>query len=766
MEQRPSESAAGGEIELLFARAAREGRTQLFEHEVYRILELTGAGAPPRHAFLPAGERLGPDVLARLPGERVVLKIVSPAIVHKTEARGVVFVAKDHALVSAEIERLLARLASAGDVRGVLLVEQLERAGRGLGDELFVGLRTTREFGPVLAAGLGGVDTEYLAERMRPGLAVATAAALDTTPERFLELFARTAAFELISGRARGRERAVSDAELLGCFGAFLRLARSACVARTDGGPELVELEVNPFAFRDQRLVPLDGRGRLGLAPRARPPRSPEKLSRLLEPRSIAVLGVSATARNFGRIILDNLLECGFPRERLHVVKPGLGELEGVRCSPSVAALPERVDLIVLAAAAAQLPALVDECVTSGRVESAILITGGVGELAGSAGIAERVGAGIAAGRERPDGGPVFLGPNSLGVLSRPGRYDTLFIPGEKLDKGWGAPPRRFALISQSGAFIVSRLSNLETSSPTFAVSIGNQLDLTTADLVRAVAARDDVDVLGVYVEGFRELDGLEFARALGDARRAGKDVVFYKAGRSEAGRSAAAGHTASLAGDHAVAEAVAAQAGALIAGSFEEFDRLLELCVALHARRVAGLRLGVISNAGYEAVGMADSLRDASYEATLPPLDAAASASLAAALARRGLAGIVDVKNPLDLTPQASEAAYEDAIAAFLGCDGVDALVVGVVPLTAQLRTTPGELADPRSLASALPRLSASSGKPLVAVIDSGPLYDPLVRALRAGGLPVFRSADRALRMLGRYLRHRLAVERKGSPG
>ena len=105
-----------------------------------------------------------------------------------------------------------------------------------------------------------------------------------------------------------------------------------------------------------------------------------------------------------------------------------------------------------------------------------------------------------------------------------------------------------------------------------------------------------------------------------------------------------------------------------------------------------------------------------------------------------------------------ASEEVYESAIQVLLESDEVDAVVVGVVPLTAALKTVPGELEAEGSLAQRLPRVFAETRKPIIAVVDSGPRYDPLVRALRRGGVPVFPSADQAVASLGRYLGHRVA--------
>lgn len=744
-------------VERLLEEVYESGRRQLYEHEVYQIVQLVGAISPPHHLFLGVDNLISEEALGAFPGDQVVLKIVSPDVVHKSDAKGVIFCQKNLRTVEREIDGLIGLHRGRGArVDGVLVVEFVERTGQGLGEELFVGIRATREFGPVVAAGLGGVDTEYLASVMKSGTAIAKAVATETTAEAFFELFCQTAAYEMISGRARGHRRIVSDGELLRCFRAFIAIARRFCVDRGETGPDVAELEVNPFAFRRQRMIPLDGRGRLATATARPHPRPIENIRHMLEPRSIAVLGVSAKEQNFGRIILNNILGCGFDKERLRIVKEGIDRIDGVACVPAIRDLPAVTDLLVIAAAAAQLPDLVEQCVIGGRVRSVIVIPGGVGETQDGKDVLVRVRETLGRSRLRPEGGPVLLGPNCLGVQSRPGKYDTFFIPDGKLAKRHDHPGRGVALVSQSGAFIITRLSNLETLDPLLTVSIGNQADITITDMLRAVGERDDIHTIGAYVEGFNDLDGLDMLQAVRDITRRGKAVVFYKAGRTAQGRDAAAGHTASVAGDYEICEAGATSAGALVAETFAEFEQLLELSAALHSKVVRGPRLGAVSNAGFEAVGIADRARGGRNDVQIPELSAEACGQLHGILERHRLSGLVNVRNPLDLTPMAGEEAYEAVARVLLSCDNIDALLVSAVPLTPALATTPPELAARDSIADVLLRLTRASDKPVIAVVDCGPDYHPLVRRLREFHIPVFRSSDQAVRSLGRYLNHR----------
>lgn len=732
----------------------RAGRTQLFEHEVYRLVELVGAISPPRHEFIQPAAEITDTQLSRFAGDRVVLKVVSADVVHKSDVGGIVFVAKDATMVQREVRRLVeAQQAAGAVVEGVLLVECVEHRGSGLGGELFVGIRASREFGAVIAAGFGGIDTEYLAHTMKPGAATAMAPALDTSAEAFLRQFQETAAYEVLSGTARGHRREVSDGELLRCFRAFIALARAACPHQGSQDLCLEELEVNPFAFVRQRMVPLDGRGRLGDAVHSLPPRPIEKVARMLEPRSIAVVGVSGKRANFGRIIMDNIRGCGFPQEHLYVIKTGVNEIDGVQCVPSLGRVPEPVDMLVVTASPDTLKPLMDEVLASDRVASVILIPGGLGETEVSRTLEAQLSDAIVATRGRPDRGPVVLGGNCLGVRSRPGRYDTFFVPPDKLDPQRQMTVRPVALITQSGAFAITRVSNLDTLNPALAITIGNQTDLTASDLLRAVVPRDDIRVIGVYVEGFRDLDGLAFARAVVEATSAGKRVVFYKAGRTSAGRSATMGHTASIAGDYEVCRAVVKQAGAIVTETFKEFEQVLELAAAFHHKAVHGRRVAVISNAGFEAVGMADAIQGPRYRLEMATLSDATVERIEAVLGRLGLGALVSVRNPLDVNPMANEEVYETAIRALLEDPGVDAVAASIVPFTPQLRTTASEIASLESLAARIPELFAAYNKPLVVVVDAGEAYYPFARAMRAGGVPVMPSCDQAIRSLGRYL-------------
>ncbi len=635
---------------------------------------------------------------------------------------------------------------------GILLCSFMPPDAQGFATELFVGIRHTEEFGPIISAGLGGVEMEVLARQTKKGAAVAIAPTGTVDGTQFFELFSRTLSYERLSGAMRGSRRLLDDAIFIECFQAFIDLANHFSAMNPDAGFHIEEMEVNPFSSSGGRMAPLDGVCRFRPAAARHQPRPIDKIGSLLKPASIGIIGVSERSANMGRIILGNLVDAGFDRDKITVVHPGAREIDGFSCVAAIADLEHKVDLFVVAVGADQVPSVIDDLIDHDKANAVILIPGGLGEKEGSQALERRLRAKIREAHQSPGGGPVFLGGNSLGVISHPGRYDTMFIPDTKLPKSRGRRPRKLCFISQSGAFIISNLSRMPWLDPAYALSIGNQIDLTAGDLLAYIKDDPEIEVFAVYMEGFQPCDGHTFAAAVKDTVALGKDVVFYKAGRTTEGRSATAGHTASVAGDYAVCENALTQAGAFVASDFDEFGDLLRARPGPSRQGpCAGNRLAAVSNAGYESVGMADSIRQPGAELRLAAFSPATAESLAKLLSDNRLDGLVDVKNPFDVTPMAGDTVYADLVAEILADPGIDAVVAGIVPLTPAMQTlAPGEghiesILDPGSVAQRLPEVAAAADKPLVAVVDSGAIFDPLATALERGGLPVFRTADRA---------------------
>ena len=269
----------------------------------------------------------------------------------------------------------------------------------GFGSELLVRLRSSRECGTIVTMGLGGLDVEYLSARLAEGRAQAIASA---------HLLRRSAIPPLLSGLAvtdklvrvfRGRPAPIALRSLVDIFDGFARLGRLFSPFGRRFPYVIEEAEVNPFVISGGGLLPLDGLCRFS---RRREPARPSihaQIGRLLRPASIGIIGVSERL-NLGRIILKNILREGFPRERVYIVKPGVGEIEGCRCVPGIQDLPETVDLFVLTLAAEQSPAVVEALVTHGKARSAIVIAGGLGEKPGTEVLEENIRGVLKWGRE------------------------------------------------------------------------------------------------------------------------------------------------------------------------------------------------------------------------------------------------------------------------------------------------------------------------------------------------------------------------------
>ncbi|WP_020585955.1 acetate--CoA ligase family protein [Desulfobacter curvatus] len=786
-------------IERIFSNAWGQGRDFLFESEVYELLAKSGAETFPQVRLIERGTRIADDELVDMPGEKSVLKIVSPYIIHKTEVGGVRVVDKAPNKIRSAVRRMFYEvpenyaaglaldqdglpahyrgltgddLASAvsRDIKGVLQVQYMPPDSAAFGNELIVGLRRTREFGTIFSAGLGGTDTELYARRFRKGQAIVAASPAMCTGEQFFQLYRETISYRKLAGLTRGQRRIVTDEQLVECFESFIQMGNTYCLENPQSVFVIDELEINPFAFTDFLMVPLDGMCRFSKQKRILPKRPVGKIDNLLHPVRMGIIGVSSTRKNFGRIILDNVLAQGFGPENMVIFKKGMDQFLGIDCLPDLAALAGgkgKLDLFIVAVGADQVPGLVEDIIEKDVAHAVMLIPGGLGETHDSQDKARQVVDAIHAARTRPDtdGGPVFLGANCMGVISLPGSFDTWFIPEEKLPKDRSCPRKfcRAALISQSGAFMLHRSHQCPQLAPAYMISMGNQTDLTLGDMMTYFKDSDQVDVIAVYAEGFNDLDGLAFCRAIRDAVLAGKEVVFYKAGRTPEGKAATSSHTASLAGDYMVCESCVSQTGAIVARTFSEFQELMLLSETLNAKTIHGDRLAAVSGAGFEAVGMADSIQSDDFTMELARFDNKAVADVRSVLAAKGLDRLVTISNPMDINPAADDQVHGDIAAILCRDPGVDAVIISVDPMSPAMQTldtAPEDRFSMNQKGAVLQRLihlNNTSATPIVAVVDGGRLYDPLRDALIAGGIPVFNVCDGAVAALSLYIQGRL---------
>ena len=748
----------------LLLAACAASRESLLEHEVYSLARLAGLETPRFHFWEGApGDHLpdGALALASSSAAGIVVKIVSPQILHKSEAGGVAFADPEPAALleaGRRVWRETGRSEPDADRLGLLLVEKAERPLASPAGEVLISYRLDPAFGPVLFLGLGGMLTEWFGAAtgggstavLQPGqVARGLAAAAD-----------RSGPIALLFRKSRVHASPPLDLERTA--EALERLARVAAIGTVAGGgggagPDvgagrfLTEVEINPaFVTAAGSLLVVDGKGRLGPGPEASPARPIRKIANLLRPRSAAVFGASSGSLNPGRIILRNLKGSqGLSYGHLYAVHPKEAAIDGVPCVASGDLLPETVDLAVVSVPAEGARDTIVSLAASGKAESIILIPGGFAET-GQKGLEGEIRKALTGSRSTPGEGPVLLGGNCLGLVSK-WQYNTFFLPQYKLPFH-DAPGETLVAVSQSGAYLVSLTSNMDgLIFPLASISYGNQMDLTVSDFLEYYAEVPGVKVIACYIEGFQPLDGERFVRLARRLRAQGRRILAFKAGKTALGAKAAQSHTASLAGDYAVARSLMEQAGVEVAESLDEFEDYVKAITMLGDRTLTGRRTAIISNAGFECSSVLDKL----FSLELAELSEATRRRL-----EKCLPAIAHADNPVDATPMATTRQFVEAVAALLDDPGVDNLIVSPLPVTPALDDLAPNLAgvhseniySPGSLPQEVLRLFRASTKPVVANVDSGDLYDDLVHVLQRGGIPVFRKIDRASRALSAF--------------
>ena len=464
-------------------------------------------------------------------------------------------------------------------------------------------------------------------------------------------------------------------------------------------------------------------------------------LSRLLTPRSVAIVGASPTPGALGNSVLQNLERHGFVGG-IHLINPKRDEIGGRKCLKSIAELPDGVDTAVLAIPG---PAVLEavRALAARGVGAAVIFAAGFAE-GGEAGQAAQTDiARIAA-----DHGMVIEGPNCLGLVNYVDGVALTFVETLPLRLGDAAG---VGIVSQSGAMAVVLGTTLMAKELGISISVstGNEAASGVEDYVEHLIAAPHTQTIAMIVEQFRQ--PARFLALAGQARAAGKTIVLLHPGRSSAARESAATHTGAMAGDWELMKAKVEQAGVVLVDSLEELADVVD--IAHRARPVGPGGTAVLTESGAfkaltldlaEAIGLA-----------LP-----AMAGETADAMRASIPDFIPVSNPMDLTAQAlvDPDLYRRTLEPLLADPGYAAVILGIIQTD---QATAARKFPPIIEAVA----SLAPGKPVIfAGLDEGAQFDPAyVAGLRALGVPYFPSADRAFRAL-RHLSKR--AERDLSTG
>ncbi|QFZ83230.1 CoA-binding protein [Variovorax paradoxus] len=356
-------------------------------------------------------------------------------------------------------------------------------------------------------------------------------------------------------------------------------------------------------------------------------------LSALFAPRSIAVVGASSNALKIGGIPVDYQRRFGF-EGALYPVNPNADRIQDLPAFPSLRAIGQPVDLAILAVPSALVDGALDDAIAAG-VKGVVLFSSGFAEVG-----AEGAAAQARLGDKARAAGVRLVGPNCLGFMNVARHVYATFSPAPGVGR---VMPGRIGLVSQSGAFgaYAYAMARARGVGLSLWATTGNEADVQVADCLAWLAQDPDTDVIMAYMEGCR--DGPRLRAALALAQANGKPVVMVKVGRTALGAEAAASHTAALAGDDAVYDAVFRQYGVLRARNLTEFFDLA------HSAAVAGRprdrSIGLFTLSGGVGALMADEASAQGLD--VQPLGDAAQDTL------RSWVPFAAPRNPVDITGQ-----------------------------------------------------------------------------------------------------------------
>ena len=571
-------------------------------------------------------------------GYPVVMKIVSPDILHKTEAGGVVVGVADGDAAAAAYEAIVSGArAYQPDARidGV----QVQRMVTGDAQEVIVGAVTDPSFGKLVAFGLGGVLVEVLKDitfRLAPATADDARSMLDGIQ-----------AAEVLDG-VRGAEavdrEALADiivnvSELIGDF------------------PEISEIDLNPVLAGARGATAVDALIAVDFSPQKEIYRPSQEeivaaMDRIMNPRAVAVIGASEGEGKIGNSVMKNIINGGYAGE-LYPINPKADEILGRKAYKSVMDVPGVIDVAVFAVPARFCAGAMEEVGQKG-IPGAIMIPSGFAEV----GETEAQDELLSVARKH---GVRIMGPNIYGFYYTPSNLCATFCTPYDV-KG------KTALSSQSGGVGMSIIgySRSTKMGVSAIVGLGNKSDLDEDDLLTYFEQDDNTDVVAMHAEDLK--DGRSFAEV---AKRVSKKkpVVMLKAGRTQLGARAAASHTGALAGNDKVYDDILRASGVIRAYSLNDMLQFSRGLPVLPAPK--GENIVIITGAGGSGVLLADAVVDhgLSLMKFPPDLDEAFKQYIPPF----GASG-----NPVDITGGEPPITYENTIRLGLHDDRVHSLILG----------------------------------------------------------------------------------------
>ena len=437
-------------------------------------------------------------------------------------------------------------------------------------------------------------------------------------------------------------------------------------------------------------------------------------INRLLKPRSVAVIGASADpAKTAGRPV-SYLLKHHFAGA-IYPVNPKVAEIGGLQCFPDIASLPETPDVGIVLLGAERAHLAVRDLAARGTA-AAIVLASGYTETGEHGALRQQQ-------LIEAAGGMRILGPNTIGLVNL---SDNIVLSASGALEMDHFPQGAIGVVSQSGGILGSLLSRAAARGIGLSklVSTSNEVDLELSDFIDALVDDEATRVIALYVEAVRHPE--KFRSAALRAARAGKPIVAFKIGRSEAGAQAAVSHTGALAGADRMYDALFRQTGVIRAQSFAD---LLDIPAALASgRHLRGKRVAILTSTGGAGTLVSDGLGVAGFETPAP--DEATAAALRAL--QTGDHAALD-RNPIDVTLAGLQPdLLRGAIRALLASPSYDALAIIVGS---------SGLAMPELMAGAIQDCLPLSDKPVVAFVS--PHAPEVAALLTQHGVPAFAAPE-----------------------